>query len=125
MDYTSILSRKMHRMWIYFLVVILALLTAAFETYGAFAAGKLWQDGVNSWFWIFGIGMGFGSSVFIYVVMRRYVPDLLIAQTAFIAGIALFPVLLAVWSEKTVGREVVLGLLLVATGAMLITSKLR
>lgn len=100
--------------------IFIAIFTAILETVGAFGSGLIWQDERKRVFAIFLILIGFGGASLAYVIMRKFIPDLAIAQAVFISGTALFAAVATIFINKNINWEMVVGIILVTIGAILI-----
>jgi len=101
--------------------ILLGIITAAFETIGAIGSGTIWST--NSSDRIKGVLLiifGFGGSIIVYILLRRFVTDFIIAQAFFIGGIALFAVLITIFIHKSFHWEIVIGLFFITIGAIVI-----
>ncbi len=106
------------------IAISLALLTALFETVGAYGCGIYWSKTNGKLFPILLILMGFGGSIVTYLIMRKLIPDLAVGQAFFIGGTAVFAVLVALISTKTFDLMVAVGIIVIAIGAIIINRAL-
>lgn len=106
------------------LSIILGIITAVFETFGALGAGYFWEHPSKRWLGLIVIIFGFGGSIFTYVMMRKFITDLSLGQAIFISGTALFAVISSVIINRSINWQIILGLLSITLGVLIINQVL-
>lgn len=102
------------------LVIFFALSTALLETIGATGSSLVWfkETRIKG---ILLVILGFGGSIVAYVLMRRYIENLVLAQSIFIAGVAVFTVAVAIFSKNIIfNLQIFFGLVLISIGSIII-----
>lgn len=107
-------------------IIFFALLTAIFETVGANGSTLLWDSETSKSKAILLIILGFGGSVLAYIMMRKYVVDLVLAQSIFIAGTALFALVSVFFFQNNtnIDPKIIIGIVLIAVGAVIVNNYL-
>lgn len=108
-------------MGIKIVAIILGIIIAVCETIGAIGSGMVWKNITATRLWgFFLIIIGFGGSIGVYILMRKFIVNLGVAQAIFIGGTAVFAAIFTIYQTKTIRWEIIVGLILIAIGAIFI-----